>query len=106
MPDLPSSEGDEFEVSSPRFLPDSSPARHFEKNALKHIDATEDPRKHIKLGELVGKGGFGRVSAGRELPTNKRVAVKRMTHKNAKEKRRNLKEVGVLLFCDHPNIVR
>merc|ERR1712100_446053 len=37
---------------------------------------------------------------------NKRVAVKRMTHKNAKEKRRNLKEVGVLLFCDHPNIVR
>lgn len=68
-----------------------------------------------------GKGGFGSVfsatSPEKQVPIHsssylapltfaQRVAVKRVPHKNARDKKHNFEEVAFLYSCRHPNIVK
>lgn len=63
-------------------------------------------KKDVKVQEVVGEGGFGRVYMAKNLKGKGRVAVKKMKHVNPRDQFRNLSEVHFLKRVDHPNIVR
>ncbi|PRP84315.1 hypothetical protein PROFUN_07616 [Planoprotostelium fungivorum] len=72
-------------------------------------EAVVDPKakKYFKSSELTGKGGFGKVFfAEQHQPAFNMVAIKKMKHTNAKEKTANYLELGFLIECQHPNIVK
>jgi len=72
---------------------------------------SEDAKTMIKFGELEGRGGFGRVFAGKlknpKSSSDKSLfAIKLMPHKTDKEIRMNFNELGYLRYCAHPNVVK
>jgi calcium-dependent protein kinase len=68
----------------------------------------EDFSKYYKLGELMGKGSFGKVYKVLHYPTNQLRAMKQvMKDKINPEDEKNLeKEIEVLAQLDHPNIIK
>ncbi|GAM21491.1 hypothetical protein SAMD00019534_046660 [Acytostelium subglobosum LB1] len=73
---------------------------------LNNINA-KDLYKNI---DFEAKGGFGMVYAGRlkngthNGGDRQMVALKKMEHRTAKQRRMNLNEIGFMKFCQHPNI--
>jgi len=78
----------------------------FENQALSILIKDDNPSKLYKTVQQAGKGGFGRVFDSRHIAKkNMRVAIKKMPNVAEKDRKRNLKEIGALMFCKHPNIV-
>jgi len=63
-------------------------------------------KKEVKVQEVVGEGGFGRVYMAKNLKGKGRVAVKKMKHIRPRDQFRNLSEIFFLKRVDHPNIVK
>jgi len=55
----------------------------------------------------IGKGGFGTVYSAYSKASKKRVAIKHMIRRKGKESKMSeiIKEIRLLIVCDHPNIV-
>jgi calcium-dependent protein kinase len=68
----------------------------------------EDFSKYYKLGELMGKGSFGKVYKVLHYRTNQLRAMKQvMKEKITRDDEKNLeKEIEVLAQLDHPNIIK
>lgn len=66
----------------------------------------KNPKDFFKSLQKAGKGAFGNVFAAKSVATNSMVAIKRMPHKNAKDKIANINEVKYMAQCNHPNIVK
>jgi len=66
-----------------------------------------DIKKLYTIRERVGKGGFGQVYLAKSNvdKSRSRIAIKRLPHIRKKEKKFNMKEVRVLEFAKHPNII-
>ncbi|GAM23138.1 hypothetical protein SAMD00019534_063130 [Acytostelium subglobosum LB1] len=62
-------------------------------------------RKTFTMKERVGKGGFGSVYAAKNNVSKLKVALKKLPHDTQKNKKFNYKEIRVLDFCKHPNII-
>ncbi|GAM19375.1 hypothetical protein SAMD00019534_025500, partial [Acytostelium subglobosum LB1] len=62
-----------------------------------------DIKKRIKFGNLLGKGGYGKVFEAHY--DKKKVAIKVVHYRTPKEQHNVLIEVGFLKRCDHPNII-
>uniref|UniRef100_A0A7S1YET0 Protein kinase domain-containing protein n=1 Tax=Sexangularia sp. CB-2014 TaxID=1486929 RepID=A0A7S1YET0_9EUKA len=72
--------------------------------STEHLDA----QSIFSTGEMVGKGGYGKVFKATETLSTKakrQVALKKMLHSTEKEKVTNLNEIGCLRHFLHPNIV-
>lgn len=105
-------------VTKDSFVLENQPPREREKRSYASEEVLEKARAFIisdsekaikklfKNFEFSGKGGFGRVFSAKDLETRKRVAIKKLPNSNSKEKNANLCEIGFLLNCDHPNIVK
>eukprot|EP00005_Dracoamoeba_jomungandri_P000219 CAMPEP_0174255358 /NCGR_PEP_ID=MMETSP0439-20130205/4697_1 /TAXON_ID=0 /ORGANISM="Stereomyxa ramosa, Strain Chinc5" /LENGTH=433 /DNA_ID=CAMNT_0015337503 /DNA_START=158 /DNA_END=1459 /DNA_ORIENTATION=- len=65
-------------------------------------------KKELKVRQLAGTGGFGRVyeAKKRKGDFKGKVAIKKMRHSSQKEIASNLKEVYYLKMVSHPNIVK
>lgn len=61
-----------------------------------------------KITELIGKGAYSIVASGIHLPTEKKVAIKRIVDLLNKkhEALRILREVVLLRMLEHPNIIK
>lgn len=59
-------------------------------------------------GEIIGRGGVGNVYRGRDLQTDRVVAIKMLEdhHHGTKVERRFLREGEVMQTLDHPNVVQ
>eukprot|EP01119_Soliformovum_irregulare_P021568 TRINITY_DN7209_c0_g1_i1.p1 TRINITY_DN7209_c0_g1~~TRINITY_DN7209_c0_g1_i1.p1 ORF type:complete len:399 (+),score=94.26 TRINITY_DN7209_c0_g1_i1:447-1643(+) len=62
--------------------------------------------KYFRHTSLAGKGGFGKVFFAESILDGAQVAIKKMPHRTEKERRSNYLEIGYLIHCCHPNIVR
>ena len=72
--------------------------------ATEHLDA----ESLFSQGDLIGKGGYGKVFKATETLSTKskrQVALKKMLHATEKEKVTNLNEIDCLRHFLHPNIV-
>ncbi|EFA76297.1 protein serine/threonine kinase [Heterostelium album PN500] len=67
--------------------------------------SSSDFKKNYSIKERVGKGGFGSVYAARSNSAKGKVALKKLDHATSKDKKFNFKEIRVLDFCKHPNII-
>lgn len=65
-------------------------------------------RKHYKIGQILGQGGFGEVRKCRHIVTGEERAVKYLdkTKLSAEETNLIFNEVDILSKMDHPNVVR
>lgn len=67
----------------------------------------EKPSARYRLGEEVGRGGFGAVHRARDLRLERDVAVKRVAGMaDERRARRFLEEARIAASLDHPGIVR
>lgn len=64
-----------------------------------------NPLKLFKIGDQVGRGGFGTVFRSKRVDTKQVVAVKKLSHLTDKEKWNNLDEIYFLKSLIHPCIV-
>ena len=71
----------------------------------------ENPKDIFKLGDQLGKGGFGVVYEAKMKKKPKgvkgdgKIAIKVMPHSNSHQRKYNLKEIEYLLKYKHTNIV-
>ncbi|EGC39115.1 hypothetical protein DICPUDRAFT_148117 [Dictyostelium purpureum] len=80
----------------------------FQKKPLDQIcKRAGDIKKLYTVKEKVGKGGFGTVFLARSNTdkSKQRLAIKKLPHVKKKERKFNIKEIRVLEFCKHPNII-
>lgn len=72
----------------------------------KSLEGESIGQGRYKLGQVVGKGGFGRVYRAEELKTGKTWAVKELAFEGSKAVLETLdKEQKILSWLDHPAIV-
>ncbi|KYR00745.1 protein serine/threonine kinase [Tieghemostelium lacteum] len=64
-------------------------------------------KRLFSVKDRVGRGGFGTVYLARSLTdkTKPRIAIKKLPHLVKKEKKFNIKEIRVLEYANHPNII-
>ncbi|EFA83835.1 putative protein serine/threonine kinase [Heterostelium album PN500] len=67
------------------------------------IKTFSDIKKKIKFGNLIGKGGYGKVFEAHY--EKKKVAIKVVHYRSPKEQHNVLIEIGFLQRCNHPNII-
>eukprot|EP01101_Sappina_pedata_P010012 TRINITY_DN6200_c0_g1_i1.p1 TRINITY_DN6200_c0_g1~~TRINITY_DN6200_c0_g1_i1.p1 ORF type:complete len:571 (-),score=203.94 TRINITY_DN6200_c0_g1_i1:5-1657(-) len=70
------------------------------------IKRGQDPVKVYRKIDKAGSGGFGEVTHFKNIENKVMVAIKKISHREPKEKQRNYSEVVLLLDFNHPNIVR
>ncbi|EGG23103.1 protein serine/threonine kinase [Cavenderia fasciculata] len=80
----------------------------FSKKSLDHLAkkvSSSEIKKLFSIKERVGKGGFGSVYSARSNASKERIAIKKLPHKKSKERKMNTREIRVLDYCRHPNII-
>ena len=57
---------------------------------------------------ILGKGAYGAVVSVEDTVTNQTLAIKKVAHvcDQIEEGKRILREIRILQFCDHPNILK
>jgi len=74
-----------------------------------HGEAPKTTKKFYRIGRLLGKGAFGKVSLGMHKLTGKLVAIKAINKEyltNEASKEKVMKEFSVLKRLRHPNVIR
>lgn len=76
--------------------------------ALRKALKCSDICKNYEVGEVIGKGAFGEVRAGRIKESGKSVAIKVLLKRKMRMKDYDLfrNEIEALKLCQHPNIVQ
>ncbi|GAM18932.1 hypothetical protein SAMD00019534_021070 [Acytostelium subglobosum LB1] len=67
------------------------------------IKVFPDIKKKVKIGNIIGKGGYGKVFEAHY--EKKKVAIKVVHYRTPKEQHNVLIEIGFLQRCKHPNIL-
>lgn len=83
-----------------------------------NLEIPEGSKDTFKILQRAGKGGFGTVFEARyknnsehkgnldqKSSSEQKLAIKRMAHVKERDKARNCREVGILKWVQHPNIV-
>lgn len=63
-------------------------------------------KKFTKNTEFSGKGGYGYIYSSKDLRTNKKIAIKKLSVDTEKSFKKAVCEIAFLSVCDHPNIVK
>ncbi|EGG22665.1 putative protein serine/threonine kinase [Cavenderia fasciculata] len=91
----------ELKLSRKRTLTGVKP--EFITKASTLVKTIPDIKKKMKFGQLIGKGGYGKVFEAQW--EKKKVAIKVVHYRDAKEQLNVHLEIGFLNKCRHPNIV-
>ena len=70
-----------------------------------HVTTPRAANEDLRLGEVIGRGGMGKVFRGEQLTLGRSIAFKQLLGDSSAHRERFVREAQITAQLDHPNIV-